>query len=196
MPHSVPVPARKIRPSANAPRAPLWRTLKSVPLVAEPDVRVTRDEARYGDRAAHARPVVDFGVDAAVAAARTSDGRWVLVGCQGYATRRFGWEFPGGPLVRGERPQGAAAFELARCAGMRAWGWRRQGAWDPLPDALPMSCTLMVAQNAEKDPDAPREDPFVPVRLVTDSQMDGLVRSGRVRDAATLAAWAILRSRG
>ena len=196
MPHSVPVPARKTRPSANAPRAPRWRTLASSPLVENPDVRVTRDDARCGDGPAHARPVVDFGMNAVVAAARTSDGHWALVGRQGYATRRFGWEFPGGPLVRGELPQSAAAFELARCAGMRAWGWRRQGAWDPLPDALPMSCAVMVAEGAQKNTDARREDPFVPVRLVTDAQMDGLVRSGRVRDAATLAAWAILRGRG
>lgn len=188
MPHAAKVPADRPAPS------PRWRTLKRSRTLESPDVRVTRETARLGQGPAHERPVVDFGVDACVVAARTPEKKWVLVGRWGYATRTFSWEFPGGPMLRGERPDGAAAFELARCSGMRASGWYVLRGHEPLRDALDLTCALVVADGAEPEPDADREDPFVPVRLTTDAEMDRLVRDGLVRDAATLAAWAQLRA--
>lgn len=184
MPHAAARPA----PS------PRWRTVTRSTVADLPGIRVARDLARLGTGPLHERPVVDFGVDACVAAARTPDKKWVLVGRWGYATRTFSWEFPGGPMLRGERPEGAAGFELARTAGMRARAWHQLPSHEPLRDALDLSCLVMVADDAQPNADAGREDPFVPVRLTTDAEMDRPVRDGLVRDAATLAAWAQLRA--
>ncbi len=177
------------------PDAPRWKTLSSRTAFRGAGVAARACRARLGDGPAHARPTVDFGADACCVAARAPDGRWVLVGRESYASRTFSWKFPGGPLVRGERPEGAGAFELSRAAGMAALAWERLGETVPFGCALDLRCAALLAEHCAPSEGRAREDASVPVRLATDAEMADLARRGEISDACTLAAWALISAR-
>jgi ADP-ribose pyrophosphatase len=97
-----------------------WKTLKQEPVLDSPWMKVFKETVVT----ASGRVVDDFYTavrrDVAMVAARTADGRVVLIKEYKHASGEFVWQLPAGAIDDGELPLDTAARELEEETGMRA----------------------------------------------------------------------------
>ena len=173
------------------------RTLSRKTVYENPWLTVREDaiEREDGSRGIHA--VIDKQHGALVV---PWDGeRTTLVGQVKYVLGRFVWEFPQGALDDDDAsatPEEIARVELLQETGLRAGSLTHLGRLAYAPGILSQEFDAWLATGLVAG-EAQPEDTEVGLRTraVTFEDLDGLVDTGEVVDAASLAALHLLRMR-
>ena len=172
------------------------RTLSSREVYENPWVRVREDAIEREDGSRGVYAVVEKNEGALVI---PWDGeRVTLVGQVKYPVGGFFWEFPQGAIDDEQAsPEDTARAELAEETGLRAGSLRHLGKLFYSYGLSSQGFDLWLATELEQGEAAPEPTEVgLQTRAVTKGEFDELVRSGEIADAASLAAWELLRIRG
>jgi ADP-ribose pyrophosphatase len=115
------------------------------------------------------------------------DGRILLIRQYRHATRRFLWELVAGRMEPGETPRRAAARELIEETGYRAGKYRVFLDLFPTPGFLEERMYILLAQKLTSGDARPEVDEKIISRAFTYSQLEQMIRRGKLRDAKTIA---------
>lgn len=116
--------------------------------------------------------------------------RLVLVEQYRHAIGRLSLEFASGMLEAGEAPVEGARRELVEETGYVASEWLHLGSWAPDPSRHDNVGHVYVAQDARrKQAPSPDESEDLRVHLLTFSEVDDAIRSGRIVHGMHVAAF-------
>jgi len=156
---------------------------------------VREDGVRRADGASGIYAVVDKPASALVIPFER-DGFW-LVEQYRYPAGQRSWEFPMGTLpdrADGD-PHYVARLELAQETGMTAGKLEQIGRFFHVPGIASQACNVFLATELAPDPDAaapdPEEDDLL-LRWFAREEMETMLRTGVIVDAATIAAYGLL----
>jgi ADP-ribose pyrophosphatase len=122
----------------------------------------------------------------------TGDDRVILVEQFRPGVQRMSLEFPAGVVEDCEEPVKAALRELEEETGYRADSAELIGDFDPDPAIQSNAIKVIVARGCAPDGSTQQDDgEDVEVRLVARAEIGELIRSGRIRHAASISAWAL-----
>ena len=174
-------------------RFPPWTVIDEQLLYAyDPFLRLTRQHVRLPD----GRDIRDYHQvvfpDYVTVAARTTDGRYLLVEKYNHGFRRSCMLFPGGLCDPGEPPRRAAARELLEETGYSAPRWRCLGHFRPHSNYGCGQVHFFLADGAR--PVAPPDSgdlEAMDLRLLSHSALCSYLRSGRNPSLSCAAAFAL-----
>src|SRR6266446_2107830 len=115
------------------------------------------------------------------------DGRILLIQQYRHATRQYLWELVAGRMDPGETPKAAAARELIEETGYRAKRLRVFLDVFPTPGFLEERMFLLLAEGLTAGTAEPEEDEKIISRAYTRQQLEEMIRSGKLRDAKSIA---------
>ena len=172
------------------------RTLSTREVYENPWVRVREDAIEREDGSRGIYAVVEKNEGALVV---PWDGeRVTLVGQVKYPVGGFFWEFPQGAIDHEDAaPEETARAELVEETGLRAGRLEHLGRLFYSYGLSSQGFDLWLATDltqGEAEPEA--TEVGLQARAVTKGEFDDMVRSGEIADAASLAAWELLRIRG
>ena len=153
--------------------------------------RVTEDHAVDPDGFEIRRSIVQHA-GSAVMLAVDSRGRVLLVRQYRLPARAMLWELPAGRLDPGEKPLQAARRELEEETGYRARTWRKLLAFYPSPGYVAEKMTVFVATDLIKGRPKPMADERIRSRWFTPTEIRRMIRTGRMVDGKTIAAFLML----
>lgn len=116
-----------------------------------------------------------------------SDGRILLIQQYRHATRQYLWELVAGRMDPGETPRVAAARELIEETGFRAKRMRVFLDVFPTPGFLEERMFILLAEGLTAGEAEPEEDEKIISRIYSRKQLEGMIRSGKLRDAKSIA---------
>ncbi|HEX6307265.1 MAG TPA: NUDIX hydrolase [Longimicrobiales bacterium] len=120
----------------------------------------------------------------------TADGRVILVEQFRPGVQKLSLEFPAGVMEECEDPVAAALRELEEETGYRAGSAEVIGDFDPDPAIQSNRINVIVARGCVAEGRENQDDgEDVEVRVVDASEVDDLIRGGRIRHAASISAW-------
>ncbi|NNE10311.1 MAG: NUDIX hydrolase [Gemmatimonadetes bacterium] len=122
------------------------------------------------------------------------NGTLALVKQYRYLLGRESIEFPAGGVPAGESPEDHARQELAEESGLSAAEWKRLGSFASWNGATNEECTVFEARGftpVDAEQDASEE---IERLTVSPAAFEEWIRSGRIDDGMTLAAFLIWRS--
>ena len=172
------------------------RTLSSREVYENPWVRVREDAIEREDGSRGIYAVVEKNEGALVV---PWDGeRVTLVGQVKYPVGAFYWEFPQGAIDHEDAtPEETARAELVEETGLSAGRLEHLGRLFYSYGLSSQGFDLWLATDLEQGEAQPEATEVgLQTRAVTKAEFDDMVRSGEVADAASLAAWELLRIRG
>ena len=120
-------------------------------------------------------------------------GRILLVRQYRLPARAMLWELPAGRLDPGEKPLQTARRELEEETGYRARKWRKLASFYVSPGYVAEKMTIYLATDLIAGAPMPMEDERIRTRWFTAAELDRMVRSGRLLDAKTIAAYLLWR---
>jgi ADP-ribose pyrophosphatase len=164
-------------------RAPVFY-VTSEQVVEPSGNRVRRDLIR------HPGSVVIMGVDDT-----SSDPRVLLARQYRYAADRYLWEFPAGRIDEGESALAGAKRELLEETGYTAQQWQRALFFYVSPGFLDETMALYLALGLKPGKAKPEEDEEISKRFFPLAQAVGMVMSGKIMDAKTIAGILWLQQR-
>lgn len=171
-------------------RAREWESVTSE-LVGEYDVFRVRKHVMKSPRTGdvHEFHVVDVPMCVHVIPF-TADGQVILVEQFRPGVQKMSLEFPAGVMEECEEPVTAALRELEEETGYRAESAELLGDFDPDPAIQSNSINVIIARGCIADGRTDQDDgEDVEVRVVAVAEIDELIRSGRIRHAASISAW-------
>ncbi len=115
------------------------------------------------------------------------DGRILLIRQYRHATRQYLWELVAGRMDPGETPKVAAARELIEETGHRAKRFRVFLDVFPTPGFLEERMFILLAEGLTAGEAEPEEDEKIISRAYTRKQLEEMIRSGKLRDAKSIA---------
>src|SRR6202521_5914091 len=115
------------------------------------------------------------------------DGRIVLIRQYRHATRLYLWELVAGRIDHSEGVRQAAARELIEETGYRARRFRVFLDVFPTPGFLEERMFILLAEGLTAGEAEPEEDEKIISRAYTRKQLEEMIRSGKLRDAKTIA---------
>ncbi|MFF4382593.1 NUDIX domain-containing protein [Kitasatospora sp. NPDC001547] len=170
------------------------RTLRSREVYRNPWMTVREDDIERADGSTGLYGVVDKA-DYALVIPR-QDGRVHLVEQYRYPAGGRYWEFPQGSWPaghHGEDPVGLARAELREETGLRAGPMTYLGRLHVAYGYSSQGCHVFLAEQLEPgEPEREVSEADMVQRWADPDEWRGLVRAGRITDAATLAAHALL----
>jgi 8-oxo-dGTP pyrophosphatase MutT (NUDIX family) len=173
------------------------RTLSSRTVYENPWLTVREDEIEREDGSRGIHAAVDKNDGAVVV---PWDGeRTTIVGQVKYPIGRFCWEFPQGATDHDDAatPEETARAELLEETGLRAGTLLRLGRLHYAPGILNQAFDAWYATDLVAGEARPEETEVgLRARSVTPGELDDLVRSGELVDAASLAVLHLMRVRG
>jgi 8-oxo-dGTP pyrophosphatase MutT (NUDIX family) len=172
------------------------RQLSTRTVYENPWVRVREDAIEREDGSPGVYAVVDKNEGALIV---PWDGeRVTLVGQVKYPVGAFFWEFPQGAIDHEDAaPEETARTELAEETGQRAGTLRHLGRLFYSYGLSSQGFDLWLATDLEQgEPRREATEVGMQTRAVTRPEFEVMVRSGEIADAASLAAWELLRIRG
>jgi ADP-ribose pyrophosphatase len=115
------------------------------------------------------------------------DGRIVLVRQYRHATRQYLWELVAGRMEKGENPKNGAARELIEETGYRAKEIAVFLDVFPTPGFLEERMYILLAEGLTLGEAQPEEDEKIVVAAYTRSELEQMMRTGKLRDSKTIA---------
>lgn len=125
----------------------------------------------------------------------TAEGSLLMVNQYRYLCDKESLEFPCGGVKQGKSYDETAALELLEETGCQSTNLLQLGEFNPYNGVTDEICKVYVARDlieSRPQPDATEE--FEIIR-VTEHEMDEFIRTNKIWDGMTLAAWALLRHR-
>jgi len=115
------------------------------------------------------------------------DGRIVMVRQYRHACRQYLWELVAGGMERGENPKKGAERELLEETGYRAKKISVFLDMFPTPGFLEERMYLLLAEGLRAGSAQPEEDEKLIVAAYSRKQLEGMMQSGKLRDAKSIA---------
>ena len=168
------------------PRAKKAKVLSSSIVYEGPVFGIRRDEVIEPSGVRTTREVVTHPGSVVVLPV-LPDGRILLIQQYRHAIRQYLWELVAGRMDPGETPKVAAARELIEETGYRAR--RIQIFLDvfPTPGFLEERMFILLAEGLTAGEAEPEEDEKIISRAYTRKQLEEMIRSGKLRDAKSIA---------
>jgi len=170
------------------------RLISSVERYRNPIFRVTEDRAVDPGGFEIRRGIV-WHRGSAVMMAVDRKGRVLLVRQYRLPARAFLWELPAGRLDEGEKPLQAAKRELEEETGYRARKWRKLLSFWVSPGYVSEKMTIFVARELTAGEAKPMDDERIECRWFKQSEIERMIRTGRIADAKTIVGCFALRWR-
>jgi ADP-ribose pyrophosphatase len=115
------------------------------------------------------------------------DGKIVLVRQYRHATAQYLWELVAGRMEKGEDPKRGAARELIEETGFRAKKLTVFLDFFPTPGFLEERMYLLLAEDLTAGEAQPEEDEKLSVGTYSRTQLEEMIRTGRMKDAKSIA---------
>ena len=115
------------------------------------------------------------------------DGRIVLVRQYRHACRQYLWELVAGRMERGESPKKGAERELIEETGYRAKKFTVFLDFFPTPGFLEERMYLLLAEGVTAGVAQPEEDEKLIVATYTRKQLEEMIKTGKLKDAKSIA---------
>ena len=115
------------------------------------------------------------------------DRRILLIRQYRHAARQYLWELVAGRMEPGERPREAALRELIEETGYRAKRFRVFLDIFPTPGFLEERMFILLAEGLTAGEAEPEEDEKIISRAYNYKQLEGMIHSGKLRDAKSIA---------
>jgi len=115
------------------------------------------------------------------------DGRIVMIRQYRHATRQYLWELVAGRKEPEETPKQGAARELLEETGYRAKRLKVFMDFFPTPGFLEERMYLLLAEGLTAGEAQPEEDEKIEVRPFRLKELKQMIKSGRLRDAKSIA---------
>jgi len=115
------------------------------------------------------------------------DGRILLIRQYRHATRQYLWELVAGRMDPGETPKVAAARELIEETGFRARRFRVLLDVFPTPGFLEERMFILMAEGLTAGQAEPEDDEKIISQTYSRTQLEGMIRRGKLRDAKSIA---------
>ena len=113
----------------------------------------------------------------------------ILVKQYRYPVKQFTYEIPAGKLAPGEKPLSCVRRELEEETGFRARNISRLVSYWPTAAFSTEVIHLYLATGLIRTRPDPDEDEFLEIVTVSPRQLEGWMRSGKIRDSKTLIAY-------
>lgn len=117
-----------------------------------------------------------------------SDGRILLIRQYRHSIGQFLWELVAGRIERGENPRAAAKRELLEETGYTARRYRKLLKLFPTPGFVSEFMVIYAAEGLVAGTAQPEDDERITARAFSLREIERWMRSGRLRDAKSLAA--------
>jgi len=115
------------------------------------------------------------------------DGRILLIQQYRHATRQYLWELVAGRMDPGETPPIAASRELIEETGFRARRFRVLLDVFPTPGFLEERMFILMAEGLTAGQAEPEDDEKIISQTYSRTQLEGMIRRGKLRDAKSIA---------
>ncbi len=116
------------------------------------------------------------------------DGKILLVHQYRHSVGRFLWELVAGRIEGGESPLAAARRELAEETGYSARKFRKLLDVFPTPGFVSENMVVYLAEGLTAGAARPEEDEAISAQRFTLARLEQMMRTGRLRDAKSIAA--------
>ena len=156
------------------------------------DVDVLEVELEDGRRAV--REIVQHGVAVAVIP-RLPDGRFIFIRQFRKAMERICFEVVAGNCDLGEPEAVSAARELKEETGYAAQSLEMLGPIFPSVGYCTERIDVYLAEVTEQGKTAFDEDEHIETVILSETEMDEMIRTGQIADAKTLAAWMLYKAK-
>jgi len=120
-------------------------------------------------------------------------GKVVLIRQYRPVIKSFIWELPAGTLHKGENPLSCAKRELVEEIGYEGRLWKKIGFIYPAPGYTTEKIAIYRASLLRKVESSAQEDEIIAPRIFSRAAVRRLLKSGKIVDAKTIAALALLR---
>jgi len=120
-------------------------------------------------------------------------GKVVLIKQYRPVIKSFIWELPAGTLHKSEAPLACAKRELVEEIGYTAGAWKKIGFIYPAPGYTTEKIDIYKASLLRKVESSAQEDEIIAPRIFSRAAVRRLLKSGKIVDAKTIAALALLR---
>jgi ADP-ribose pyrophosphatase len=124
-----------------------------------------------------------------------ADGSLVLIRNDRFAVEETLWEFPAGKIDGPESPQQCAERELVEEAGYAAGNLVRLGGFFTCPGLTTEYIHAFLARGLQPRRQQLEEYESIQVQAVEPNRLAGMIRSGELHDAKSLAAYLLWRMR-
>ncbi len=124
----------------------------------------------------------------------TETGRMILVNQYRYLCDRESIEFPCGGVKDGSTYDSTANMELEEETGYRAESIRRIGDFNPYNGITDEMCAVYIARKLIRSVPRPDSTEEFEILDYSPEELDELIRTGKIWDGMTLAAWALAKS--
>ena len=151
-------------------------------------------EVELADGRRSIREIVQHGVAVAIIPQRP-DGRFVFIRQFRKAMERVCFEVVAGNCDPGEPEEVSAARELQEETGYVADSLELLGPIFPSVGYCTERIDVYFAEVSEQGSTAFDEDEHIEPIILTEDEMDEMIRSGEVTDAKTLAAWMLYKAK-
>ena len=164
------------------------KIIKSEELLRTPIFWVTMDKAIDPEGFEIVRAIIQHD-GSSVVMPIDEKGRALLARQYRLPARDYLWEIPAGRMDPGETPLKAAKRELKEETGLTAKKWTKLFSLYMSPGFLAEKMHIYVAQELKQGETNLMDDERIESRWFTAKEMNEMIKSGKIIDGKTIAAW-------
>lgn len=169
-----------------------WKKLRSRTVYKNRWVTVLEDDIRMPDGSQDVYTYID-SKKGVLSVAVDNNGSMLLVRHYRYPTQRHGWEFPGGG-TDDERALVSARRELLEETGYTARHWKKIGSMNSWAFRTNEEMIIYCARDLSKKKDPIDDGEGISAQhWFTSDEIDRMIKTGKIRDAQTIAAFFFVR---